>query len=236
MTEAEWLACDNPWVMLNAPHDGPGFPQMADARRERLFLCAWCRRIEAVFPTCWDRSELDTAERLADGLVSDQEHHEIRARLSAARQRIIDEPGITAERVALGALHAVLVGSGPYSGNRLASIMVLLNGIRADASAAEFPDGGCGLRCAEEAALVALGRDIFGNPFRPVAFFPEWRTSTAVALAAQVYESREFSAMPILGDALQDAGCDNVDVLDHCRGPGPHVRGCWVVDLVLGKE
>ncbi|WP_246523279.1 hypothetical protein [Gemmata palustris] len=79
-------------------------------------------------------------------------------------------------------------------------------------------------------------RDIFGNPFRPVAFSPSWRTSTAVALASQMYESREFSAMPILADALQDAGCDSADVLSHCRAAGaPHVRGCWVVDLVLGK-
>jgi hypothetical protein len=55
------------------------------------------------------------------------------------------------------------------------------------------------------------------------------------ALAA-IYDSRDFSAMPILADALQDAGCENTDILDHCRGSGPHVRGCWVVDLVLGKE
>jgi hypothetical protein len=83
---------------------------------------------------------------------------------------------------------------------------------------------------------IALVRDIFGNPFRPVTFSPEWRTDTAVSLAHTMYESREFSAMPILADALQDAGCDKDDVLNHCRGPGPHVRGCWVVDLVLGKE
>jgi hypothetical protein len=79
--------------------------------------------------------------------------------------------------------------------------------------------------------------DIFGNPFRPVEFSPEWRTDTAVALARQMYESREFSAMPILADALQDAGCDNDDILNHCRDTTlTHVRGCWVVDLVLGKE
>jgi hypothetical protein len=85
-------------------------------------------------------------------------------------------------------------------------------------------------------ANADLVRDIFGNPFRPAAFSPAWRTDTAVALAAQMYESRDFSAMPILADALQDARCDNEDVLNHCRGEGPHVRGCWVVDLVLGKE
>ena len=57
-----------------------------------------------------------------------------------------------------------------------------------------------------------------------------------VSLARQMYDFRDFSAMPRLADALQDAGCDNADILDHCRGPGPHVRGCWVVDLVLGNE
>jgi hypothetical protein len=84
---------------------------------------------------------------------------------------------------------------------------------------------------------AATIRDIFGNPFRPVSFSDHWRADTAVSLARQMYESREFSAMPILADALQDAGCDDAGVLDHCRDPKQvHVRGCWVVDLVLGKE
>ena len=78
-------------------------------------------------------------------------------------------------------------------------------------------------------------RCIFGNPFRPASFSPAWRTDTAVALARGMYEARDFSPMPILADALQDADCDNAEVLSHCRGPGPHVRGCWVVDRVLGK-
>jgi hypothetical protein len=84
--------------------------------------------------------------------------------------------------------------------------------------------------------LAGLVRDIFGNPFRLIAFAPAWRTDTAVALARQMYESREFGAMPILADALQDADCRDEAILAHCRGEGPHVRGCWVVDLVLGKE
>jgi hypothetical protein len=79
-------------------------------------------------------------------------------------------------------------------------------------------------------------RCVLGNPFCEVALDSSWRTSTAVAIARGMYESREFAAMPILADALQDAGCDHAAVLDHCRGPGPHVRGCWVVDLVLGKQ
>jgi len=92
------------------------------------------------------------------------------------------------------------------------------------------------MMAAEAIRQARMIRDIFGNPFRRVAFSPEWRTSTVIALATGVYESRDFSAMPILADALQDAGCGNADVLDHCRGDGTHVRGCWVVDAILGKE
>ena len=85
--------------------------------------------------------------------------------------------------------------------------------------------------------IANLLRDVAGpRPFRPVSLLLCMATDTALSLARQMYESRDFSAMPILADALQDAGCDNDDILDHCRGPGPHVRGCWVVDLVLGKE
>jgi hypothetical protein len=86
-------------------------------------------------------------------------------------------------------------------------------------------------------AAAAFVRDIYGNPFRPVAFAPAWRTDTAVALARAVEQSRDFSALPILADALQDAGCDNDDTLNHCRDSSlAHVRGCWVVDLVLNKS
>ena len=82
----------------------------------------------------------------------------------------------------------------------------------------------------------ALALELVGpNPFRPIAFSPEWRTDTAASLARHMYESHEFGAMPILADALQDAGCDSDPILNHCRSEGPHVRGCWVVDLVLGK-
>lgn len=89
---------------------------------------------------------------------------------------------------------------------------------------------------AESAVQVRLLRDIFGDPFRPVAVDPSWLTSTVVALAGCVYHEEAFDRLPILADALQDAGCDSDDVLDHCRGCGPHVRGCWVVDLLLGKD
>lgn len=79
-------------------------------------------------------------------------------------------------------------------------------------------------------------RCVFGNPFRPVALDPHWLTSSVLDLATSIYEDRAFDRMPILGDALMDAGCAEEEVLLHCSGPGPHVRGCWVVDLLLGKS
>ena len=87
-----------------------------------------------------------------------------------------------------------------------------------------------------EVDVAALIWEIFGNPFRPVTFAPEWKTSTVTALAETIYADRTFGNLPVLADALEDAGCDHADILSHCRGPGSHVRGCWVVDLVLGKE
>jgi hypothetical protein len=89
---------------------------------------------------------------------------------------------------------------------------------------------------ARQAAHAGWLRCVFGNPFRPAAFDPSWRSPAAVALATGMYESRDFAAMPVLADALQDAGGEDSDILGHCRRGGDHVRGCWVVDLVLGKE
>jgi hypothetical protein len=94
-------------------------------------------------------------------------------------------------------------------------------------------------RTATEASVIlcTLIREVFGKPFRQVKVNAEWLTSTVVALARGIYEERAFDRMPILADALQDAGCGNDDVLNHCRDPhAMHVRGCWVVDLVLGKS
>jgi hypothetical protein len=87
----------------------------------------------------------------------------------------------------------------------------------------------------ELAAQADIVRDIFGDPFRPVGFKPEWLTGTVTALARVMYSTRDFSAMPILADALQDAGCDDEEILGHCRAEqAMHVRGCWVVDHLLG--
>ncbi|WP_246173702.1 hypothetical protein [Limnoglobus roseus] len=81
----------------------------------------------------------------------------------------------------------------------------------------------------------AATRCIFGNPFRPITIGAACRTKKLAKIAQAIYDERAFDRLPILADALQDAGCEDADILGHCRGDGPHVRGCWVVDGVLGK-
>ncbi|HEY7428094.1 MAG TPA: hypothetical protein VH682_27925 [Gemmataceae bacterium] len=82
-------------------------------------------------------------------------------------------------------------------------------------------------------------RDIFGNPFRPTVIdstWLAWNDSTVVKLAQGIYEAHDFADMPILADALEEAGCADADILNHCRQPSEHVRDCWVIDLLLGKS
>jgi hypothetical protein len=89
---------------------------------------------------------------------------------------------------------------------------------------------------AEEAAQCDLLRDVVPYPYEQAHREPAWRTFAAVSVARQVCESRDFTSLPVLGDALQDAGCEDEHLLGHCRGPGPHVPGCWAVAWVLGRE
>jgi hypothetical protein len=87
-------------------------------------------------------------------------------------------------------------------------------------------------------AIANLLREIFGNPFRTRTIDPRWlcwNGATVPKIARGIYEDRAFDRLPILADALLDAGCDDEDILSHCRGAGPHVLGCWAVDAVLGR-
>jgi hypothetical protein len=216
MTEAEWLACRAPVAMLD---DGR---TTLSQRKFRLLACAACYR-------CWSlltpiaQQSLQVVERYADGLAAEGELTKAQGRALEGQMSAEDEAVyFAAEADAwMGAREAVVAAAG----KELIFGWPGRNEYNAEAQETE-------LGIASDTV-----RDIFGNPFRPVAFSPEWRTNTAVALARQMYESRDFSAMPILADALQDAGCNSEEVLSHCRDANAaHVRGCWVVDLVLGKQ
>ena len=89
----------------------------------------------------------------------------------------------------------------------------------------------------EELHQCTLLRCIFGTPFQGSPLKePKWRTDTVTGIAQAIYDDRAFDRLPVLADALEDAGCDDRELLDHCRSGEEHVRGCWAVDLLLGKE
>jgi hypothetical protein len=90
----------------------------------------------------------------------------------------------------------------------------------------------------EQATLYQCNmvRDIYCNSFRPITVDPAWLTATVKHLAEAIYEERSYDRLPILADALEDAGCNQQDILGHLRGGGEHCRGCWVIDLLSGRE
>jgi len=92
------------------------------------------------------------------------------------------------------------------------------------------------IEAAERASQSDMLRDIFSNPFLPITLDPTWLNPKLKTLAQAIYDERAYGGMPVLADALEEAGCTNADILNHCRQPETHVRGCWVVDLILGKE
>ncbi len=226
MTEEEWLTqLRLPQWMVIYLNDQGASRTKSGRRKYRLFACQCCRDVWKWLPDDRLHDAVMTAEEFADGLRTKEELEAARAgvvRLADdsgpfghAKQRVrvaIDMAIATTDAQAFSAAFEMTATEAPLGGQ------LRTNSDRDDTH------------------LCRLIRDIFGNPFRPVTFAPEWRSSSAVGLAQSMYESRDFSPMPILADALEDAGCDNPDILAHCRAENAvHVRGCWVVDLVLGK-
>ena len=241
MTEAEWLACTDPQKMLLLLLEKG---RVSD-RKVRLFLVASCYRIWDLLSHEHSRQAVLTVERYADQLVSSDElasagRHAITAcaELEQAMWRVTDEgfqlfdgpsPGteeeidaaIQNETLATKLAHASLLPTvAAESDPALTGHLPLLD--YADESV--LGDWACSLR------------DIFANPFGSVTLDSCWLTPQAVVLAQAIYDDRAFDRLPILADALEEAGCTDADTLAHCRGPGPHVRGCWVVDLLLAKS
>ncbi|MDY3557008.1 hypothetical protein R5W24_006191 [Gemmata sp. JC717] len=210
MTEAEWLACAHSKPMLEFLRG-----KVSD-RNLRLFACGCCRRLLHLMPDKRSRTALEVAERVADGLVSGPAERE------------------AAWQVRLGLPH-------DHTGWALQpdAFIAARSGAEHLADAVRMQQKPLRRHEAwlkERGSQALLIRCVFGNPFRPATAEPGWLTSDVLALATGIYAERAFDRLPILADALQDAGCDRDDVLNHLRGDGPHVLGCWVLDLVLGKS
>jgi hypothetical protein len=193
----------------------------ASERKVRLFICACCRRV-------WDlleersRQAVEVAEQYADGTAKAREFLAAQRLAQAVYQRSRKQHGPESFRL-FGAAHLAALATARRA--------------RFDPRADEFLRGAKERKNkTERKARSGLVREIFGNPFRPVAVDPSWTGRTVTGLARAIYKDRAFDRLPILADALEDAGCTVADILAHCRGGGEHVRGCWVVDLLTGRE
>lgn len=182
----------------------------ASERKLRLFACACCRHIWGLLRAERARHAVETSERYADGAAS----------LKQLKAASGDTTGISAAELAAG-------------------WCAKLGRTKPPRLAAQWAARATGNVRQESAAQADLLRDVFGDCFVLVVVPPSWlawHDGTVRRIAAAIYEDRTFEQLPILADALEDAGCDNADILNHCREPGVHVRGCWVVDLLLGKQ
>jgi hypothetical protein len=208
-------------------------------RKLRLFACSCCRRVERVLKDDVIRKALDAAERYADGRIREStlsrwHRQAVAARNDLSRLHYSGPPPWAAYQAVADAslseknfsyVHALIAC------NHVALTVALLTGhtwdhpIATDAAQAE------------SAALSDLLRDIVGNPFRPPPSIDpgwlQWQHGMVGRLASGIYDERRFAELPILADALEDAGCTDAVILRHCRSGGEHARGCWLVDLLL---
>jgi len=242
MTEAEWLACEDPQEMLRFLISSPNERRFATAgrrrhlssepgprdsatsdRKLRLFAVACCRR-------AWDRLTeergrrgVESAERFADGLEGQHWLDIERSAVFASSPR--NTPEWTADYAVFFAMERSAITAAKGAANCLASGAAIHSGTAS--------------RTVEKRIQCDILRDVMGNPFRTVWLDPRWLSPNdglVEKLSLGIYAENAFDRLPILADALEDAGCGDAGILAHCRGPGPHVRGCWVVDLILGKE
>jgi hypothetical protein len=223
VTEAEWLACADPQKMLNS------LWRKASDRTLRLFACSCCRRVWRLLGDSRSKKAVKGAERFAEGetvtplLVlasaaawnADSPRHDAGFHASRAAEWAADDsPDLAAHEAAYAAVAATICDSNDAEDERYQATVL---------------------------------RDIFGNPFRLSSPLPPavlaWNDRTIPRIAQAIYEDRHLpegtldtGGLAILADALLDAGCDDEVLLAHCRSEGPHVRGCWAVDVILGKE
>jgi hypothetical protein len=202
------------------------------ARKQRLLACACVRRVEGLLSAPALRAVIDASEAFADGrLTLDELEAAYRAAAGASDALPYASP------VYLAAWAATRTATHPPYCNLPFSYHETLHLSQLVAEALIPGEGPGDPRVADvRQAEVDTHQRLLEDIELPVAFDPAWRTEYTVGIASKMYQERDFAAMPILADALEEAGCDNADILVHCREPGVHVRGCWIVDLLLEKE
>jgi hypothetical protein len=223
MTEQEWLSCTDPRPILEF------LKGKASDRKLRLFAVACVRRVWAFLPPELTYEVVRLAEDFVDGKAT---AHDLGRFRKLARKPVLHPSNFVPLSIAL------------LLGNDFSS--------QEAAGAAEAVIRFVGWECrggrpveyilhqevvqAESKAQTMLLHDILGNPFHAITLDPGWQTTNVRHLAQAIYDMRDFDHLPGLADALEQSGCTSQDILDHCRGAEPHVRGCWVLDLILGKK
>jgi hypothetical protein len=254
VTEAEWLVCTDPNPMIQFLELG----RKGTCRKLRLFGVACCRRVLHFHNDDRIHRIVEVAEEYADGQASVAKRRAANRRSSALCKKLDIFPYKT--RIARSLHNAAIAVNWVSGGNarfrtndRINALVIggyysaaagFVSGASVEAVFSATYEGSDylqanSIRAMEWKAQSDLLRCIFGNPCRPTVVDPAWFTwheATLPRLARCVYDGRAFDRLPVLADALEEAGCHDADILAHCRGPGPHVRGCWVVDLLLGKE
>jgi hypothetical protein len=250
MTESEWLQCTDPQEMLAC------LKGKVSDRKLRLFACACyyrvCHLLPHLLPGALAREAVQVAERFAEGMAAVDdllddlqeaiarvweaiEALEERRRATQVGKSIALQPTHEALALAFHVLRSEASEAAYYASSTAYRAAAAIANPGAAPHARAFANS----LAAEEKAQSDLLRCIFGHLFRP-ATIPStvrtWNNATVVKLAQSIHARQTLDHLPILADALEEAGCDNADILDHLRGPGPHTRGCWALDLLLGRE
>jgi len=197
----------------------------ASDRKVRLFAVGCCRLTFTDSTPDRSRHAVEIAERFADGFARKEQLLRARTLAFYAAQQFSFQRSRELGQICrtLSAdemrLYFIAEAAHPYTPFRIG---LLCHRLRWDHELMRI-------------APVML-RDVIGNPFCPVAFDSCWRTQNVVGLALAIYVERSFDRMPMLADALERAGCTDAEVLGHCRTPEEHARGCWVIDMILGKS
>jgi hypothetical protein len=228
MTEEEWLESNRPLAMLRHLLEGPA---RQAGRKFRLFACSCARRLPEFTapPDRRIRDALRVAERYAEGTAT-------RRDLERARWAV-QEMAVSAARRSRGAQDAVLRTTPPAAGLLRPAELALALTAENDAEAAwRLAEAAVGDETWSPGELL---REFFGNPFRPAVLphgWSRWNDGVVAGLARQIYEEQRWADLPVLADALEEAGCSDETILGHCRSAGGHRRGCWVLDLLRVED
>jgi hypothetical protein len=251
INEGQWLSAEGPDLLLSYLEQHRVITRVPGGRRRLvLFACGCCRLVWERIEDEASRRAVEVSERAAEGQASRQElraaEEEAEAVCKGTQQQLYlfaREASASAERTRAG-VRSGLAQAACMAATRRFSVMSAHSAAMTTATAvmwlAGAPEAGQQARRAMTARQAQLVRCIFGNPFRPLPdidpAWPAWDGGAVRKLAASIHAERRFGDLPVLADALEEAGCADEAILRHCRDGGDHALGCWVLDRLLGKR